>query len=477
MIRTNSYRRPTRLPGSPPARRRRNPLAGETGDTLIEVLISALLVVLVIVATMTGLNSSNRATSADRARSQADALAQEDEDALRGEPTKKLTERVGHPGKHSIAENGTTYEITSNIESINDPTSTSSCSSTNPSANYLRTTSEVRWSAMGETKPVVENGIISPSPGSTLIVQTTEVATPVQSATVEITGAESSTLETSISGCAIFAVLPGTFNINVSKLGYVDENGYLKSSEDPTVTHSLYLPAEQAAKQPYALGWAGKLNVKFTTIGHEATPPEGDTFVAYNSGMTIPFREFGTLGEYVPLAESSKPLAAKTMFPFPPSSPYTVYAGTCPADMPPAAYANEGVAVPRGGTVEASVAEPPINIKVMSGTGPGAATEGSVVENATGYTEDTGCSNAKRTFSSTPKGELPHPGLPFGSYNLCVEVAAKKKFWLHDGLANAQPEGPGKTWTGEGTSGNDSVIYLGTEPSGTSLHSSIGSCP
>jgi Tfp pilus assembly protein PilV len=468
-------RRPTRPPGSPDTARPPLRLAAQTGDTLIEVLISAILIAMVIVATLTGLNSSNRATSFDRARSQADALAQEDEDQLRSEPIKKLTARAGHPSTRPVVENGTEYKITSNVESIADATSTSSCNSTNPSSNYLRTSSEVRWPAMGAAKPVIENGIISPSPGSTLIMQTTEVGSPVQGATVEINGATTSTLETSVNGCAIFAVLPGTFNINVSKTGYVDENGYPNSSEDPSVTHSLYLPAEQASKQPYAIGLAGKLNVKFTIPGY-AKEPEGDTFVANNSAMTT-FRSFGIMGTYSKSVESSK-TPAMTMFPFPASSPYTVYAGTCEADMPSALNSsniNPTVQVPRGGEAGVTVTEPPINVKVMSGTS--SSTPGSVVTNATGYTEDTGCENARRKFSSTPSGELPHPGLPFGTYNFCVEVAAKKKFWLYKGLANAEPTGPGSTWTGEGSSASDAVIYLGTEPSGSSLHSSTGSCP
>ncbi len=469
MIRTILNRRRIRPPR--PHRPGYRPLqpAAETGDTLIEVLISAVLVVLVVVATLTGLNSSNRATSLAKARSQADTLAQEDEDQLRAEPIQKLTELIERKRERAVTENGTEFKIVSSTESIADATSTSSCNSSNPSSNYLQTTSEVSWKAMGVAKPVVERGIISPSPGSTLIVQTTEVGAPVQYASVAITGSQSFNLETSVNGCAIFAVLPGTFNIDVSKTGYVDENGYAHSKEDPAVTHSLYLPAEEAAKQPYALGLAGKLAVSFTS---ESKSTKGDSFVAYNSAMTN-FRPFGTLETYQTTLESSK-----TMYPFPSSSPYTVYAGTCESDLPStlkASNINPTVSVPPGGTGSVTVTEPPVNIKVMSGTGAGSSTEGTVVENATGYVEDTGC-NVKRRFTSTPKGELPHPGQPFGNYKLCVEVAAKNKYWLRS-FANEESTGPTPTWTGDGTSGSDAVIYLGTEPSGSPSNTNTGNCP
>ncbi len=55
------------------------------------MLVSALLVGLIVVGTFSGLNSTNRATSLDRARSQADALAEHDEEQLRSEPIKSST--------------------------------------------------------------------------------------------------------------------------------------------------------------------------------------------------------------------------------------------------------------------------------------------------------------------------------------------------------------------------------------------------
>jgi Tfp pilus assembly protein PilV len=464
MIRTIPYRRLTSPPSPPQRRSRRRKLAAETGDTLIEVLISAVLVVLVVVATLTGLNNTNRATSIDRARSQADALAQQDEDQLRSEPIAKLSELNR---SHTATENGTEYTITSTSEYISDATSTSSCSSTNPSANYLQTTSKVTWRSLGAAKPVVESGIISPSPGSTLIVQATEAGAPVQGASVAVTGSPSSTLETSSNGCAIFAVLPGSFEINVSKAGYVDQNGYPNSNEDASVTHSVYLTAENASKQAYALGQAGKLQVNFTN-GASAT--EGDTFVAYNSAMTA-FRQFGTVASYN--ATVSSPT---TMFPFPATSPYTVYAGTCEADLPSAllpSNTNPTVQVPAGATGIVTVTAPPVNIKVMSGTGPGASTEGTVVTAAKGYTVDTGCST-KRSIASTPAGALPHPSLPFGHYSMCLESGGRK--WEH-AFVNETSSGPLSSWTGDGTSGSSAVIYMGTNPSGSPSNTSAAPCP
>ena len=102
-----------------PARRS---LASSAGDTLIEVVVSALLLAVIVVGTLTGINSANRATSLDRARSQADSLAQQDEDHLRSEPINKLSElsETHEAVLHEVDAGGTTYTISSTAKYIAD---------------------------------------------------------------------------------------------------------------------------------------------------------------------------------------------------------------------------------------------------------------------------------------------------------------------------------------------------------------------
>jgi Tfp pilus assembly protein PilX len=457
MIRTSVFRSRPQPPRPASTSRRRLALADERGDTLIEVLISAVLLVLVVVATFNGLDGANRATALDRAHSQADALAQEDEDQLRSEPVTKLSELSR---KRTVTENGTTFTIVSTSQYKSDATATASCSSTSPEASYLQTVSTVTWPSMGAAKPVVETSIISPPPDSALIVQVTESGTALPGAKVSATGPTPTTLETSADGCAILAVLPGAYELNVSKSGYVDQNGYLNSDEDLSSTHSVYLPAETTAKEGYDFGLAGKLNVSFTTASKAS---EGDTFVAYNTGMTT-YRPFGTLGTYSKIVESPT-----TIFPFPASSPYTVYAGTCEADLPPSSViekkeVNSSVIVPPGGIGSIEVTEPPINIEVMSGKSK--ASPGKPVENAIVTLTDTGCST-KHEMKTNAKGALPRPWAPFGKYSLCVTggssgLAANRKYTTT--LTNNTVSGPSelnKVTNGQELSSEGAaVIYM-----------------
>ena len=392
---------------------------------LIEVLISAVLIALIVIAMFNGFDVTNRASAAERARAQANALAQQAEDKLRSLPLSALETLEATPLIEKVTQNKTEYTITSTAQYVSDATATSSCSSSATSASYLRTSSSVTWGSIGTRKPVIQSNIISPPPGSALIAQVTNGAgEAVAGMNVTAAGpapsAAEHTLATASTGCAILSLFPGEYNINVSKAGYIDQNWYAESAKDPASTHSIYLTAESAAKEPFNFAQPGALEAEFTT---EGLTSEGDSFVAFNSLMDHPaFRSIGTLETYVKKVKS-----ATTVYPFPASAPYSVYAGSCEANNPvavnPKNSAPTKATVKTGITTVAKVVQPPINIRVMSGTKAGAATEGLKIENATGTlaepAEPNGCGITHK-FTTTKEGALPHPGMPFAEYTLCV---------------------------------------------------------
>lgn len=453
--------------------------ASDAGDTLIEVVVSALLLGLIVVGTLTGMNSANRATSLDRARSQADALAQQDEDQLRSEPINKLSElsEMHEAVLHEVDAGGTKYTISSTAKYVADSTATASCTSTSEKADYIQTASKVTWTSLGTGKPVVETSIISPPADSALIVQVTGASgEAVPNMNVTATGPTNISTTTSADGCAILAVLPGEYKLNVNKLGagYVDPNGYENSDEDPAVNSSLYVVAETTVKKGYEFAPAGALEVSFENSSTKL-PTEGDSFVAANTTMNPAFRTFGKAGTYSP-----KVTSPMTVFPFT-SNKYSVYAGTCEADNPhvvnPANAEPTAVGVSSRETAKATAALPPVNIEVMSGTEAGAH-EGTPVVNATGVVVDKGCGTT-RSFTTGIGGVLPHPGLPFGKYTMCIESLGKK--W-EDKFTNSTTAGPSpENWTEDGlTAGKAAIIYMGTGPSGEPSHTSptsSGACP
>jgi Tfp pilus assembly protein PilV len=448
----------------------------------MEVLISAVLIALIVVAMFNGFDVTNRASAAERSRAQANALAQQAEDKLRGAPLSTLLELEAKPRVEEVTQNGTRYTITSIAEYRADATATASCSSSAASASYLQTTSTVTWASLGKRKPVIESSIISPPPGSALIVQVTNAASEgvagmIVTATGPAPAATTNTLTTASTGCAILALSPGEYSINVHQTGYVDENWYTESKNDPGSTQNVYLTAESAIKEPFRFDRAGTLEAKFT----ESVAKEGgDSFVAFNNGMDSPaFRAIpspSTIGTY---AETIKSKAE--VFPF--TEKYSVYAGTCEANNPqtvnPENSAPPTVAVLAGKTSSVKVTQPPINIRVMSGK---AGAEGVKVENATGTLvepkheeseEHSGCGETRK-FTNTPKGALPHPGMPFGEYTLCVfggasGPAAKRKYTTRL-FKNSTPAGPTELELAKIANGgvvkegpkNVAVIYMGS---------------
>lgn len=427
--------------------------AHEAGFALIEVLISAVLIALIVIATFTGFDASNRATGDERAHAQADVLAQQDEDRLRG---KQINQLSGLNETRTLTYNGTTYSITSTGEFLSDSTETASCVKEAQSASYVRTTSKVTWPALGSRPAVVETGLITPPIGGELLAQVFDGnGEGVSGMTVQATGPSPSTAvvsaTTGANGCVIFSSLTeGEYSVNTFQSGYVDKDG---NSEPPASQRAVSITTGATAKKSFQFARGGALKVTF--VNSSNVEVEGDTFVAYNTNMTLPsIRLFGTQGTYAKTITSPT-----TLFPFgepgpPPTSPYSVYAGSCEANKPPSAYEKSTNVTP-GGTSAISVVEPPINIEVWSGTS--SASKGSLVTTASGTLKgtltDSGCASAAaRTFTALSAGKLQHPNTPFGTYALCVtaQISSTNRRVRVSPIANSSAAGTATQ-----------VIYLG----------------
>src|ERR1700730_3241977 len=194
--------------------------SGEEGFILIEVIISALLVALIVTGVLTGFDVTNRATADERTRGAATALAQKVQEQLRGEPITALNELTSAPRTQTVTVNRTVFTVTSRAEYINDATAPASCTSAAAQADYLQTTTKVTWPSLGTRPAVAASSIVSPPPGTALLVQVTDAsANPVSSATVSATGTSSAIGFTSALGCTTLQVLPGEYAIEASKAG------------------------------------------------------------------------------------------------------------------------------------------------------------------------------------------------------------------------------------------------------------------
>lgn len=400
--------------------------AGEDGVSLIEVVFSALLVGLIVIATLAGFDQTQRASVEEQRHAQADALAQQDQDRLRGLSVAALL------GLSSNAANVTldrqTYSIASSARFVSDSGGTPSCTPTGPSnADYIKTTSTVTWPSMGLRKPVVEESLIAPPAGGSLVVQVLDAAgQPVGNMSITATGTavgtSSASAITSAAGCAIFGGLGvGPYTVSASQAGWVDKDW------NPTPTQSASVSGAATAKLSFGMAQAGGIAATFATnvpgVGQLAS--RQDRFVAFNSGMTSPS------GAAVGVAFQYQSTVTSSLQVFPTS--YTLYAGSCMADKPAAPSDSPVVTVTPGqistppGNPPAPLKVPAVLVRVYSGTGPG--NPGSLVNQPLqNITVTDGC-GVKRRYSGTavtaptsPTGALTDPGEPFGALTVCVDA-------------------------------------------------------
>jgi Tfp pilus assembly protein PilV len=443
---------------TPRARRHLTAGGRDQGFAIIEVIVSALLVGMIVVATFTGFAVTNRVSSDERTHSLADALAQQDEERLRGKLASVLS---GLSETREVTYGGTKYTITSKGGFISDASATESCTSGATSADYIRTTSEVSWPALKSRPKVVETGLITPHLGGSLLVQVKNASgSGVAGMTVKATGpspsTSSETATTGSNGCTIFSsVEPGEYTVTTSQAGYVEKDG---NSEPPVAERTATVVNGATTNKEFLFDRGGELAVSFEEPSTKFTV-EGDSFVAFNTSMSLPsYKTFGTPGTFGLTVRS--PSSPKTLFPF--TGAYTVYAGSCLADEPTkngqATDPTPAPVVPAGATAAFKVPAPPITMEVRDGTS--GSSKGNQLA-AAGTLTDTGCRaegvTAIRNFTTTSVGALPHPNLPYGTYSLCLTATILTK--AHKYTATVTNNKP----TGEPLG----PIYLGGAPLGS----------
>src|SRR6185437_1070699 len=208
--------------------------SGDAGFALIEVVVSALIVVMTTGAVFTLLNASGKAGAEERNKAQAYALAQEDQGRLRAMRIPDLLASVKQPPRE-VKVGTTKYTVRSTAAFLNNNSGAEpACEAGNSSSDYLQIGSEVTWPKQTTQQPVKilstinpPNGSLDPSRGSLTVFVLNAQETPISGVGLSGTGAGTFTGTTNSKGCAQFSELPkGTYEMRTSLAGgFVDENG------------------------------------------------------------------------------------------------------------------------------------------------------------------------------------------------------------------------------------------------------------
>lgn len=432
----------------------------QAGFALIEVLISAVIALLIAGAVFGLIESSARSAAEERHGSVAYAIAQEDQARLRAMQVSGLNNLNQ---TNTVSLNGTTFTVESQGVFVNDATGTSSCGQETSSADYVKITSTVTWPSIGSRAPATIRSIVAPPNGSldpthgtlTIAVQNGN-GEGVPGVGMSGTGIGSFSGVTDSGGCAQFADQPaGNYTLTPSgPAGLVEKDG---NSPAPS-TVSVVAGATSTVALQY--DQAGSATIDFQTrVAGKLVPSSADSVVAFNTGMTTA-KAIGT-----PAGPRVGSLVATPLFPF--SSPDTLYAGACTGNnpnpegeaSPPGAAAIANVLVPAGGNVAGTIQLPALNLAVYAGT---SAIPGPAVAAAHVTIADDNCAvggkPVKRTYTTDVNGGLGDPGLPWSTYDVCVD----------DGVRRQTAE---KVTVKDLLNGTALSIYM------TGAGSSLGTCP
>lgn len=402
-------------------------LRDESGVTIIEVLISALLMVTIAVTVFGALEASSRAGLQERNRARAFSLAQDDQVRLRA---MQVNDLVDLAQTRAVTQDGAGYEIESRGELRFDRSASAPCDGSGVSADYVAISSEVTWANMGGRPPVVVESLVAPPNGSLsgdlgkLAVGVLDSRSqPLTGVSLTGTGAGSFSGSTGADGCAVFGNLPeGAYTVTPGISGMVDKDGLAPAPISTSVVGGGINTLGLQYDRP------GEINTTFRTCRAAQcadtgslprfTSSSADSITVFNTGLTGA-RSFGTVG--TPQATQT----ARPLFPF--TSPYAVYAGSCTANNPGSGAALASVTVPVNGAASASIILPALNLTVYNGSKvaadyydrpdligvPVGGVRVTITDRATSC-------RTKRTTTTNSAGKLADPGLPWSSYDVCV---------------------------------------------------------
>ena len=361
------------------ARRLTDRARAEHGFTLIEVLVSALLVTLIAGAVAAGLMSNVKATGDQHRRAEAQALAEQDQERLKGLSSEQLN-NLSQTYTSTVDNNR--FTVNSQAWYLNN-TSGAACSTGGAGATYFKTISTITWTdnaGVAQTLATDESVITPPAGGSILAQFHDQTTAPLSGVSVAATGPDSDAAISDANGCTIFTALPtGSYNLRFTDIGYVDPNGNASPIADTTQVASTGI-ATPSRGNPIELGQAAGVTADFRLDG---TGSPGTSFGApalswYGSGGGYSMSNSRTndpAGSSLYAQISTTNVAGVTgtgLFPFASLNPtsytnnYQLWAGSCRQEEPPAgtdaASITPGLVMP--GTAPMYVTSPKVDVNV-----------------------------------------------------------------------------------------------------------------
>ena len=198
-------------------------LRAQSGFALIEVVVSAALLLVVAGGVLAGIEGPSRTSSQNETRSQASDLAQQDQDRMR---SMSFTSLIGYTQTTPITVGNVNYQRYSSAIWIRDDNDPDSCQTQNNNSqgDYLKITSRV---TPPNGTPVELDSLMSApagqytNKGTLAVLLTNQLNQPVVGQSVTINGPDNMTVPTNSIGCAVFGlVTKGNYAVTFSRAGW-----------------------------------------------------------------------------------------------------------------------------------------------------------------------------------------------------------------------------------------------------------------
>lgn len=395
----------------------------EQGFGLIEVLVSAVILILVSLGTYSALDAASATSGSNRNRTLANEVAQQDQERLR---SFRAVDIANYSSTRTQTSTGVIFTITSKADWITDSSGAAACSSGSAAANYVKISSTVSWPNMRGVDPVVLSSLMAPPNGSfsatqgTLGIQVIDRnGNGLPDVPVSISGPTSLSDTTNSTGCVLWGALPaGNYTRTVNVGGLVDQDG-----NSPSVK-TVGVIGQQTTTDTVMLDTAGSMKASFDTVpsGKPVQATTSDTMTIKHPSMSAPSYEvFGTAGTF------GANVTATPLFPF--SSPYQAYAGNC-TGADPTAYGVTPtyVTVLPGAQAAVTLREPALNVVVKRSSAVYANAHVRVTAKAAGCSGTTTMksNNAGLLIPTTSALTALDPGMPYGDYDVCADDGTRK---------------------------------------------------
>jgi len=367
-------------------------LRAEDGFGIVEVMVSAIIVVIISLSTFAALDAAGRTADRNKSRSVAASLAQDDLERLR---SVKITELAAlgasaqTVGPCAAAEgarcrevpvDGEKYYVRSKGEYLAGTAGSDNCASDDEAPKFLKITSIVSWDSMGTAQPVTSNSLRATPSGTigdfgSLAVDINgrtgsgQAAIPVTitpDATAAANGGVTTTAPTNDKGCVLFGyIATGRYTVSFSKDGYV----LAQNPNAASVSETAVVAADSIASKSYQYDQAGRATVNYRTSSAFGTSTW--TGNALGTGFTISQAQLGTPPTKI-VNNSALNTASSGFVNFPFTAPYQAWAGVCASNEPPALLPPvtgvDSLTIPPGGTGTATVREFRVRVQVQRRT-------------------------------------------------------------------------------------------------------------